>query len=60
MRGRFTPAAYPVWFDTVNVPAGETIIIKTRQTLPGKRMVHCHLLPHEDAGVMAVLDVKPA
>lgn len=60
VRGLFTPATYPAWFDTVNVPAGETIIIKTRQNLPSKRMVHCHLLPHEDAGMMAVLDVKPA
>jgi suppressor of ftsI len=58
--GLATPAAYPAWFDTVNVPAGETITIKTRQTLPGKRMFHCHILPHEDAGMMAVLDVKPA
>jgi FtsP/CotA-like multicopper oxidase with cupredoxin domain len=42
------------------VPAGETVTIKTRQMLPGKRMFHCHLLPHEDAGMMAVLDVQPA
>jgi bilirubin oxidase len=28
--------------------------------LPGKRMFHCHLLPHEDAGMMAVLDVRAA
>jgi len=48
------------WFDTVNVPAGETVTIKTRQMLPGKRMFHCHLLPHEDAGMMAVLDVRAA
>lgn len=54
------PAAYPAWMDTVNVPAGETVTIKTRQMLPGKRMFHCHILPHEDAGMMAVLDVRPA
>jgi FtsP/CotA-like multicopper oxidase with cupredoxin domain len=59
VRGLATPVAYPAWLDTVNVPAGETITIKTRQTLPGKRMFHCHILPHEDAGMMAVLDVKP-
>lgn len=50
---------YAAWLDTVNVPAGETVTIKVRQALPGKRMVHCHILPHEDAGMMAVLDVKP-
>jgi bilirubin oxidase len=51
---------YPAWLDTVNVPAGETITIKTRQLAPGKRMFHCHILPHEDAGMMAVLDVRAA
>lgn len=58
--GVAAPIAYPAWLDTVNVPAGETVTIKTRQTMPGKRMFHCHLLPHEDAGMMAVLDVRPA
>lgn len=46
------------WFDVVNVPAGGTVTIKTRQMAPGKRMVHCHILPHEDAGMMAVLEVR--
>ena len=54
------PYVGPAWFDTVNVPAGATVTIKTRQDLPGRRMVHCHILPHEDAGMMAVLDVRPA
>jgi len=60
VRGLGAPVSYPAWLDTVNVPAGETVTIKTRQTLPGKRMFHCHILPHEDAGMMAVLEVKPA
>ncbi len=54
------PIPYPAWLDTVNVPAGETVTIKTRQLTPGKRMFHCHILPHEDAGMMAVLDVRMA
>jgi bilirubin oxidase len=58
--GHAAPVPYPAWLDTVNVPAGETVTIKTRQSLPGKRMFHCHILPHEDAGMMAVLDVKAA
>jgi bilirubin oxidase len=60
VRGVAAPIGYPAWLDTVNVPAGETVTIKTRQTMPGKRMFHCHLLPHEDAGMMAVLDVRAA
>jgi bilirubin oxidase len=59
-RGVTVPASYLAWFDTVNVPAGETVTIKTRQMLPGKRMFHCHILPHEDAGMMAVLNVLPS
>lgn len=48
------------WFDTVNVPARASVTIRTRQLMPGKRMVHCHLLAHEDAGMMSVLEVAPA
>jgi bilirubin oxidase len=53
------PVADAAWFDTVNVPAGRTVSIRTRQGSPGKRMFHCHILPHEDAGMMAVLEVLP-
>lgn len=56
-QGLAAPVAYRAWLDTVNVPAGETVTIATRQSMPGKRMFHCHVLPHEDAGMMAVLDV---
>jgi len=52
-----TAAPFPAWLDTVDVPAGESATIKVRQTMPGKRMFHCHILEHEDAGMMGVLDV---
>ena len=58
-RGIATPARYAAWLDTVDVPSGTTATIRVRQDLPGKRMVHCHILEHEDAGMMAVLDVRP-
>ena len=54
-----TPAPYLAWIDTVVIPANETATIKVRQTLPGKRMFHCHILEHEDACTMAILDVRP-
>ena len=59
-RGTLAPVQDPGWLDTVNVPAGESVTIKVSQKLPGKRMFHCHILPHEDAGMMGVLDVRPA
>ncbi|MDH5245510.1 MAG: multicopper oxidase family protein [Betaproteobacteria bacterium] len=58
--GVMTPAPYLAWLDTVNVPARQSATIKVRQTMSGKRMFHCHILEHEDAGMMAVLDVRPA
>jgi suppressor of ftsI len=58
--GRVTPAPYLAWLDTVNVPARQSATIKVRQTMPGKRMFHCHILEHEDAGMMGVLEVRPS
>ena len=57
--GRVSPAPYGAWLDTVTVPAGESATIHVRQDRPGKRMIHCHILEHEDAGMMAVIDVRP-
>ena len=55
-----TPAPYLAWIDTVLVPSQQTVTIKTRQMLPGKRMFHCHILEHEDNCMMAILGVQPA
>ena len=55
--GRVTPASVDGWLDTVDVPAGTTATIRVRQVIPGKRLIHCHILAHEDAGMMAVIDV---
>jgi bilirubin oxidase len=57
--GFVTSAPYLAWLDTVNVPAWQSATIKVRQTMPGKRMFHCHILEHEDAGMMGVLEVRP-
>ncbi|MBA4710808.1 multicopper oxidase family protein [Aquitalea aquatica] len=46
------------WRDVVNIPAGETVRLRFVQHLPGLRMFHCHILEHEDAGMMATLDVQ--
>jgi len=54
------PVPYLAWLDTVLVPSQQAVTIKTRQTLPGKRMFHCHILEHEDNCMMAILDVRPA
>jgi bilirubin oxidase len=58
--GVVTPAPYLAWLDTVNVPSRQSATIRVRQTIPGKRMFHCHILEHEDAGMMGVLEVRPS
>lgn len=55
--GRTTPEPFLAWRDTVNVAAGETVVIGARQIHRGKRMFHCHILEHEEQGMMGVLEV---
>jgi FtsP/CotA-like multicopper oxidase with cupredoxin domain len=53
------PEPFPQWKDTVNVPKHETVrVIVTFDDYPGLWMFHCHILDHEDAGMMGVLEVK--
>lgn len=52
------PEPYRAWKDTVNVPKHETVRIIVRyDDFPGKWMYHCHILAHEDNGMMGVLEV---
>jgi bilirubin oxidase len=45
------------WRDVVNVAAFESVTFKVVQSQLGRRMYHCHILEHEDQGMMGVLDV---
>lgn len=56
--GTTIPAPWLAWKDTVNVARGETVRFKVRQALPGVRMYHCHILEHEDQGMMGTLSVS--
>jgi FtsP/CotA-like multicopper oxidase with cupredoxin domain len=50
------PLENPVWLDTVNVPVGETVDVVmdfTNPVIRGMSLFHCHLLNHEDKGMMA-------
>ena len=50
-------APFLAWKDTVNITSKETVRLKLRFNLPGKRMYHCHILEHEDQGMMGTLEV---
>ncbi len=53
------PEPFPSWHDTVNVPKHETVrFIVQLDDYPGKWMFHCHILDHENAGMMGILEVR--
>jgi FtsP/CotA-like multicopper oxidase with cupredoxin domain len=53
------PEPQPQWKDTVNVPKFESATFIVRlDNFPGKWMYHCHILTHEDQGMMGVLEVE--
>ena len=55
------PLAQPAWLDTVNVPVGGTVDVIldfTNPIIKGMSVFHCHLLNHEDKGMMAKILIK--
>jgi FtsP/CotA-like multicopper oxidase with cupredoxin domain len=53
------PPDLPGWKDTVNVPAGATVTIRVPFTdIAGRTVYHCHILDHEDQGMMGVIRVR--
>ncbi|MFL5638717.1 MAG: multicopper oxidase family protein [Gemmatimonadaceae bacterium] len=51
---------YVAWKDMLNIPKHSTARIIVRyDDYPGKWMFHCHILDHEDHGMMGVLEVRP-
>jgi suppressor of ftsI len=55
------PLPMPVWLDTVNVPYGgsvDVILDFTDPVIRGMSVFHCHLLNHEDKGMMAKILFK--
>lgn len=56
--GSISKPAYRAWKDTVNVARGETVRLLLRQDRPGPRMYHCHILEHEQLGMMGIVDVQ--
>lgn len=49
----------PVWRDVVNVPPqGRVRVLIDFARHPGRTVYHCHILDHEDAGMMAIVEVS--
>lgn len=49
----------PEWQDVVNVPAFSSVVVRIPfEDFIGKSVYHCHILDHEDAGMMGVIEVQ--
>ncbi|MBP0028486.1 multicopper oxidase family protein [Roseofilum sp. Guam] len=53
-----TPEPLLAWKDVVNVRRGETVRLRIQyQDFIGKTVYHCHILDHEDQGMMGMLEI---
>jgi FtsP/CotA-like multicopper oxidase with cupredoxin domain len=53
------PEAFPSWKDLVNVPKHSSVrIVVHFDDFPGTWMYHCHILDHEDEGMMGALELN--
>jgi len=68
------PAAHKVWWDVFPIPSGVSVkksdgtqiiingYFKLRSRFvdyPGLFVIHCHILAHEDRGMMTVVQITP-
>jgi FtsP/CotA-like multicopper oxidase with cupredoxin domain len=52
-------SALPDWRDVVMVPARGRVRVRIRfSDFPGRTVYHCHILDHEDLGIMAQLEAS--
>lgn len=56
--GKKSAPACLAWKDTVNLRPGEIVRLLMRQETPGMRMYHCHIIEHEELGMMGMLKVS--
>jgi FtsP/CotA-like multicopper oxidase with cupredoxin domain len=50
---------FRAWRDIVNVPMGGTVRIRMPfQDFSGRTVYHCHILDHEDLGMMGVIEMR--
>lgn len=52
------PLEHKHWQDTIAVPAAGTVTLRMRFTdFDGRFVMHCHILPHEDMGMMLNVNI---
>jgi FtsP/CotA-like multicopper oxidase with cupredoxin domain len=51
--------ASPTWQDVVTVPAHRQVTVRIAfDRFAGRTVYHCHILDHEDLGMMGVLEAR--
>ncbi len=53
-----SPPKGELWKDTLPVPSGGYVDIAFEMTNPGDWLFHCHIIDHEDGGMMTVIRAK--
>jgi FtsP/CotA-like multicopper oxidase with cupredoxin domain len=54
------PSGERYWKDTLFVDKGQTVKLRTRyETFDGDFVLHCHILDHEDQGMMESVRIAP-
>lgn len=52
------PLTKPTWMDTIHIPPGGSVTLRQRfPDFPGKFVLHCHILVHEDIGMMQIVNL---
>ncbi|MEO1519256.1 MAG: multicopper oxidase family protein [Cyanobacteria bacterium J06633_2] len=55
------PEPLSAWKDTVSLKGNETVTIRVRfDDFVGRTVYHCHILDHEDQGMMGILEIQAA
>jgi FtsP/CotA-like multicopper oxidase with cupredoxin domain len=54
------PILLPIWKDTISLPSdGTAVKIRSRYLrFKGKFVLHCHILDHEDQGMMLLVEIR--
>ena len=57
----YRPPGPPIWADVVNIPVGGSVRIRQAfYDFTGTYVLHCHILAHEDRGMMQLVRTIPA
>lgn len=53
------PVDSPAWQDVVSVPARSSVRVRIAfDDFTGKTVYHCHILDHEDRGMMGLIEAR--